>query len=624
VEPDRVNVEMAAENLEQFIEDGSVRLTRAAAWRSDPNDDELRFDGYHPFPKSFTGMEGVVNTGNGSVIWGEGEVVPKLAFDEVVDLATNNGEKRVRLLKLDCEGAEWPILLTSQRLHLIDEICGEFHEIGGQFLEISEDRGPSKPIFRDERLAEFTAEGLVQLLNDAGFAVTYRRHRRPTGAVEGLGLFFATRVGSPTVREGLGLVSQALPHGRATDTHVKLIAIGYNISGTGLTRVMHSILRRLAGRHEIHYLGIGYQGEPIRDRNLTIYPTNPRGGDVFAAFQAKRMIEELDPALVFILHDIWLFEHYLKILGPYRDRLKIAGYIPLDGCVTSEEVAAPLEQADRVVVYTEFARAQIEGAFHRLREKRGLGLFPKVEVIPHGVDRDRFAPFPELLEAGFASAGRAQAKKKVFGDLDDLEESFVVLNASRPDKRKRIDLTIEGFARFAAGKPSNVRLCLHHAILGEPERRQIESLVRQFEIEERVYLNPLAGGVVGDDELNLLYNACDVGINTSMGEGWGLVSFEHAATGAAQIVPDHTACGEIWSGRGELIPTARSFVPEFSVLEMGEVSAGGVAQALENVYRDPRRRQELSQAAFAMAQKTEYSWDAVAQQFGDLFVAMAK
>jgi glycosyltransferase involved in cell wall biosynthesis len=53
-------------------------------------------------------------------------------------------------------------------------------------------------------------------------------------------------------------------------------------------------------------------------------------------------------------------------------------------------------------------------------------------------------------------------------------------------------------------------------------------------------------------------------------------------------------------------------------------AAGGVAQALENVYRDPRRRQELSQAAFAMAQKTEYSWDAVAQQFGDLFVAMAK
>ncbi|MGH9842931.1 MAG: glycosyltransferase family 4 protein, partial [Blastocatellia bacterium] len=404
-----------------------------------------------------------------------------------------------------------------------------------------------------------------------------------------------------------------------TDTRIKLIAIGYNTSGTGLTRVMHSILRRLADRHEIHYLGIGYAGETIRDRGLTIYPTNPNGGDVFAAFQAKRMIEEIDPALIFILHDIWLFEHYLKILGPYRDRLKIVGYIPIDGRIANEEVAAPLEQADRVVVYTEFAQTQFEQAFHRLREKRGAGDFPNVEVIPHGVDRERFFPLPELLESGFASAGRAKAKQKVFRDLEYAEESFIVLNASRPDKRKRIDLTLEGFARFASGKPSNVRLCLHHAILGEPEQQQIESLIRQFGLEERVYLNPLAGGVVGDDELNLLYNACDVGINTSMGEGWGLVSFEHAATGAAQIVPDHTACGEIWRGQVELIPAARSFIPEFSVLEMGEVSAEGVAQALENVYHDPPRRQELARSGFALTQKTEYSWDAIAQQFDNLF-----
>jgi hypothetical protein len=72
---------------------------------------------------------------------------------------------------------------------------------------------------------------------------------------------------------------------------LKLIAIGFNTPGTGLTRVMHSILRRLAGRHEIHYLGIGYCGEIVRDRRLTIYPTNPKGGDVFAAFQAARLIE---------------------------------------------------------------------------------------------------------------------------------------------------------------------------------------------------------------------------------------------------------------------------------------------------------------------------------------------
>jgi D-inositol-3-phosphate glycosyltransferase len=259
-----------------------------------------------------------------------------------------------------------------------------------------------------------------------------------------------------------------------------------------------------------------------------------------------------------------------------------------------------------------------------LREKQGKGGFPAVDVIPHGVDRDRFYPFPELLQASFASVGRVEAKKKVFDTLRDPHESFVVLNASRLDTRKRIDLTLEGFARFAAGKPANVRLCLHHAIMGESEEERITSLIRRLGLEDRVVLNPLAGGIVSDRELNLLYNACDAGINTSMGEGWGLVSFEHGAAGAAQIVPDHTACSELWNGRAELIPPARSYIPEFSVLEMGQVSAAGVAQALDNLYHDPHRRQQLAQEAFTAAQNPAYSWDAIAEQFDALFVTLAR
>jgi FkbM family methyltransferase len=192
-EPDRENCKLAESNLHSSIDKGIARLTRGAVWRSDANEDELRFDGYHPFPKSYAGMEGIVNTGNGSVIWGEGERVEKLAFDEIADRATEGGAKRIRLLKLDCEGAEWPILLTSRRLHLIDEICGEFHEIGGQFLEISEDRDLKEPIFCGEASGRYTVEMLERFFEDAGFAFSYRRHQRPTGALEGLGLFFATR-----------------------------------------------------------------------------------------------------------------------------------------------------------------------------------------------------------------------------------------------------------------------------------------------------------------------------------------------------------------------------------------------------------------------------------------------
>jgi FkbM family methyltransferase len=204
IEADRTNFEIAAEYLKPHIENGHLQLAWGAAWRSDRNTDELRFDGYHPFPKSFTGMEGILNTGNGSVVWGLGEPVAKVAFDEIVDRMTNNGQHRVRLLKLDCEGAEWPILLTSQRLGLIDEICGEFHEIGGQFLEISEDRPVQQPVFSFANVEKFTVDLLVDRLAEAGFTVTWRRHTRPTGAIEGFGLFFA-RARQPGMRVPAGL-----------------------------------------------------------------------------------------------------------------------------------------------------------------------------------------------------------------------------------------------------------------------------------------------------------------------------------------------------------------------------------------------------------------------------------
>ncbi len=403
---------------------------------------------------------------------------------------------------------------------------------------------------------------------------------------------------------------------------MKIIAIGFNIDGTGLTRVMHSIMRRLADRHEIHYLGIGYSGETIRDRGLTIYPTNPNGGDIFAAFQASRMIDEINPDVIFILHDIWCFNHYLHILAPFRDRLKIACYIPLDGRIINEDDAASLRQADQVVVYSDFARREFEGAFDRLRHKHGEGVFPAVDIIPHGVDRGRFHPMPQLLQSAFASPARLAAKRKVFAGMEDLPDSFIVLNASRFDQRKRIDLTVEGFAKFAVGKPANVLLCLHHAIMGDAEREQIDALIARFDLAPRVLLNPLAAGVVDDDALNLLYNACDVGINTSMGEGWGLVSVEHGAAGAAQVVPDHSACSELWRDRAELIPPARYYIPEFSSLQLCEVSADGVAAALDHLYADPQRSQQLAQAAYAAARNPDYAWDAIAARFDRLFVEL--
>ena len=73
-----------------------------------------------------------------------------------------------------------------------------------------------------------------------------------------------------------------------------------------------------------------------------------------------------------------------------------------------------------------------------------------------------------------------------------------------------------------------------------------------------------------------------------------------------------------------MIEPVRRYIPEFSVLEMGEVSVDGVAQALNNLYYDPVRREKLAQAAFENAQKPEFSWDAIPERFNDLFIELTQ
>jgi FkbM family methyltransferase len=177
IEANGANFALAAINLKHRIESGAIRLILGAVWRSDANDDTLRCE---PFPH----LDTLINTGGSGVLPGPGNsaAVPKLALDELLVEETRGGTERVRFLKLDCEGSEWPILLTASRLDLVDEIVGEFHEFGG------EHDGLQTP-YRIAGCDRFTSDMLKDVLERAGFAVEIRRNQ----VARRLGLFFARR-----------------------------------------------------------------------------------------------------------------------------------------------------------------------------------------------------------------------------------------------------------------------------------------------------------------------------------------------------------------------------------------------------------------------------------------------
>lgn len=159
-EPDPANLALLRHNLAPFGD--RVRIHTQAIWGNEIPETGLFLS--NPLDPRNTGANQTRTTSEG-----QGSTVEVWAFDSLVDQLAPTG--RIRLVKLDCEGAEWPILETSRRLDRIDALCGEYHL--GDFAP-----------------AGATPDRLAHTLERAGFQVVVLPDPRSTYPV---GLFFATR-----------------------------------------------------------------------------------------------------------------------------------------------------------------------------------------------------------------------------------------------------------------------------------------------------------------------------------------------------------------------------------------------------------------------------------------------
>lgn len=131
------NYLLAKDNLKNT----NVELFNLAVWRSDQEEKDLDFD------KNIRDF----NTGMGRVV-PDGFVGTNMIKVKSVQLDTIlNKFSEVKLLKIDVEGSEYPILYTSCQLEKIQQICGEFHEYeDNQINGYNFDRDGLKRFFFDK------------------------------------------------------------------------------------------------------------------------------------------------------------------------------------------------------------------------------------------------------------------------------------------------------------------------------------------------------------------------------------------------------------------------------------------------------------------------------------------
>ena len=121
-EAERQNYGMSQKNIKWGIERGYVNLYNLAVFRSDIQEDKILITHSTVDRK---------NTGGISVIWhGNKEIYSYGKIDTICLDRILEKFKKVKLMKIDCEGSEYPILLTSKMLNRIEYICGEYHNTG--------------------------------------------------------------------------------------------------------------------------------------------------------------------------------------------------------------------------------------------------------------------------------------------------------------------------------------------------------------------------------------------------------------------------------------------------------------------------------------------------------------
>lgn len=311
----------------------------------------------------------------------------------------------------------------------------------------------------------------------------------------------------------------------------RILYCGDNGAQTGFGRVAEYLIPAMAEHHEVHALSVNWAGDPnAMQQHCKMYPAMAYGTDPFGSHRMVELVQQIKPEIIFVVNDIWVAINLLDQVEELRKTIgfKTIVYTPIDSYGLFPNLLEAIEKWDSLIVYTHFGAEEI----------RKIGYERPIHIVGHGTDFSKFFPLNKV------------ECRKLLGVPED---AFVVFNGNRNQPRKRIDLTIKGFVEFAKDKP-DARLWLN---MGKKDMGW--DLIPLFKrVARDAGYDPTSKLILTSpnfsvhncltlEQLNQVYNAVDVGVNTCIGEGWGLVNTEHAATGTAQIVPDHTSLKEIFS-----------------------------------------------------------------------------
>ena len=373
---------------------------------------------------------------------------------------------------------------------------------------------------------------------------------------------------------------------------------------SGFGNVTRFVCEGLARKgHDVSIIGWQTQ-EPHTCGGCRVLPSMGRlGSEAVFPFLIRHR-----PEIVIALADVWWLPYFSS---PHvRRQMELTNtpwalYFPIDGDMEGERLPLSwvelLRDVDLPVAMSRYGQ--------NIVQRNGL----TCDYIPHGVCLDVFCP-PSDREKAKAQIGAGG--------------KFLVLSDSRNQPRKMLPRLLDVFARFVAQRP-NAQLHLHTDPDDEFTKSGVYSYdvradLRHLGIESKVTFTPgmsmKHGGGIPLQCLATYYQAADVHLLASSGEGFGLPTLQAAAAGAIPIAGAYSASRELAEGHGEVIDIAEWSENEFGI-RRALIDVEDAVRKLVRLYDDQVLVSEKSARSRQFA--TAYGWNAIVNQWDSLLHSIA-
>lgn len=366
---------------------------------------------------------------------------------------------------------------------------------------------------------------------------------------------------------------------------------GYGIQG-------RSLLPRLKKLDVVDDVALfawyGLQGGGMMFGDIACYPAgmDAYGNDMYAAhcghFHADVLIT---------LIDAWVMKQ--QALDELAEKgVRWLPWMPVDHEPAPEAVLKNARAAHLPLTYAKHGQ--------RMLEEAGVPNY----YIPHGVEVDTFKVLPDEAVAEF--------RRKFCEDAAWLGV-MVAANKGWPSRKGFVE-TLQAFKQVLPDLPKPARLYVHANYAKNTGGGDLLGLVKALDLEEHVRFPDRYKLWVGEYDqryLALMYNAANVYLGASRGEGFGIPIVEAQACGTPVLVTRFTSMPELVRWGVAVEPASLDYTYQDSWQAVPSVP--GIAQAMVDLTNERLALKPAELKAKRMAASgaihQEFDWDVLVKDY---------